>query len=560
MPGRKWRWSAFAALTIAAACTDVVPTAPNVNATRPLFNESDAAPASTGTSFCNPALIRVPALSSTTGSGPADLFPSSVDVSGIGAGAVKVTATVNAFTHTFAADIDMVLVGPTGVTVMLLSDAGANADFRNTTLTFDDGAVETVPAPPNNSVIPSGTYKPTYPEPDIVDVFPGGPRWPFGSSFEGFVGTDPNGTWQLYVVDDASSDVGVIAEGWCVTITTTTQDGAPTADIGGPYVGDEGSLITFNGSGSTDPDDDIVSYAWTFGDEATGTGPNPQHAYADNGTYLVKLVVTDEDGASNEASTTVTVNNVAPQVTGITLPSAPIAVGTPITIGATFADVGAGDAHTATFDLDQGGATAVGTVVESGGSGSASASVTYTEAGVYTIRVSVTDDDNESGSRSSAVDVPAYIVVYDPSAGFVTGGGWIGSPENAYVADPSLAGMATFGFVATYVQGANTPSGNTEFWFHAGALNFTSTSYDWLVVAGTKAKYKGEGTVNGAGGYGFMLTAIDGDKNDNGGSDAFRIKIWDLATGAVVYDNKRGEEDDSDASTVLGGGSIVVHK
>jgi hypothetical protein len=79
------------------------------------------------------------------------------------------------------------------------------------------------------------------------------------------------------------------------------------------------------------------------------------------------------------------------------------------------------------------------------------------------------------------------------------------------------------------------------------------------VVAGTKAQYKGKGTINGAGTYGFMLSAIDDGKGDK-----FRIKIWDIATGSVVYDNLVGKPDDTDlttySSTIISGGSIVVHK
>ncbi len=104
---------------------------------------------------------------------------------------------------------------------------------------------------------------------------------------------------------------------------------------------------------------------------------------------------------------------------------------------------------------------------------------TFTAAGVYNVTMTVTDDDGGSGSAV------IMIVVYDPSAGFVTGGGWINSPAGAYAADPTLTGKATFGFVAKYQKGANLPSGNTEFQFKVGNLNFKSTSYEWLVVAGT---------------------------------------------------------------------------
>jgi hypothetical protein len=169
----------------------------------------------------------------------------------------------------------------------------------------------------------------------------------------------------------------------------------------------------------------------------------------------------------------------------------------------------------------------------------------------------VTVTDNQGAAAELSYQ---YIVVYDPSAGFVTGGGWINSPAGAYMADPTLTGKANFGFVAKYQHGANTPNGQTQFGFHVAGLDFQSTSYDWLVVAGAKAKFKGSGTINGSGDYGFMLTAIDGQVNGGGGLDKFRIKIWDKATGSVIYDNQMGAPDDGDAATVIQGGSIVIHK
>ncbi len=126
------------------------------------------------------------------------------------------------------------------------------------------------------------------------------------------------------------------------------------------------------------------------------------------------------------------------------------------------------------------------------------------------------------------------------------------------MADPALTGKATFGFIAKYQKGANVPTGNTEFQFKAGNLNFKSTSYDWLVIAGARAQYKGTGTINGAGSYQFMLTAIDGQVAGGGGVDKFRIKIWDAD--GIVYDNKMGADDTGNDSTALGGGSIVIHK
>jgi hypothetical protein len=181
----------------------------------------------------------------------------------------------------------------------------------------------------------------------------------------------------------------------------------------------------------------------------------------------------------------------------------------------------------------------------------------YPVAGVHEICVNGTDDPGNTGEFECT-----FLAVYDPSAGFVTGGGWIDSPEGAYVAAPELTGKASFGFVSRYKKGATTPTGTTEFQFKAGDLNFHSNSYEWLVVAGARAMFKGVGTINGVGNFGFMLTAIDGAINGGGGVDKFRIKIWDLDSASgeeIVYDNQMGDNDTEDVTTGLGGGSIVIH-
>ncbi len=162
--------------------------------------------------------------------------------------------------------------------------------------------------------------------------------------------------------------------------------------------------------------------------------------------------------------------------------------------------------------------------------------------GIYDVCLTVND-----GTVNSDPDC-TIVVVYDPSGGFVTGGGWIDSPVNADYQYMQVGGKATFGFVAKYKKGANVPDGNTEFQFKAGDLNFHSSSYEWLVVAGNTAQFKGEGTINDEGSYKFVISADD----DN--PDTFRIKIWYEEIGAevVVYDNGSQQS--------LGGGSIVVHK
>jgi len=245
-------------------------------------------------------------------------------------------------------------------------------------------------------------------------------------------------------------------------------------------------------------------------------------------------------------------SNAAPEITSLSAPLEPVRVGTPVEAQAQFTDTDIEDRHTAIWDWGDG---VVEEVSVGDGAREVVGSHSYAAAGVYTIRLTIVDAAGASAGASFD-----YVVVYDPEGGFVTGGGWINSPAGAYAPDPTLSGRANFGFVSKYKKGADVPTGNTEFQFKVANLNFRSESYDWLVVAGAKAQYKGTGTINGAGSYGFMLTAIDGQVNGGGGVDKFRIKIWDKGTGQVVYDNQMGADDKADPTTAIGGGSIVIHK
>jgi hypothetical protein len=241
-----------------------------------------------------------------------------------------------------------------------------------------------------------------------------------------------------------------------------------------------------------------------------------------------------------------------PVVGPIAAPVAPIPVNTSITASASFVETGT-LTHHAVFNWGD-GTSSGGTVTDGDGSGAVTGTHLYAAAGVYTITLTVTDQYGGTGQS-----VYEFVVVFDPGAGFVTGGGWINSPSGAYAADPTLTGRANFGFVSRYQKGATVPSGNSEFQFQAGNLNFKSTSYDWLVIAGPQAKYKGSGSINGAGDFGFLLSAVDGVVNGGGSTDKFRIKIWNKSTGAVIYDNLMGGTDDATATTVIAGGDIMIH-
>ena len=336
--------------------------------------------------------------------------------------------------------------------------------------------------------------------------------------------------------------------------TSIIPNQPPTADAGGPYSGSEGSPILLDASNSSDPDGDSLQFRWDFDNDGTwdtawSSAPTTAHTWDDDWSGLV--VVEVSDGALTDTDTaSVTVNNVAPTVGAITAPVDPVEVNTQINATADFTDPGVLDTHTAIWDWGD-NSTLPGNI----SNGTVSGSHEYAEAGVYTVKVTVTDDDGGAGESP----LFQYVVIYDPDGGFVTGGGWIDSPEGAYTANPDLTGKANFGFVSKYKKGADIPTGNTQFVFRVADLNFHSTVYQWLVVAGAQAKFKGDGIINGSGDYGFMLTAVDGQVNGGGDVDKFRIKIWDKSTDAVVYDNQMGADDDGADATELGGGSIVIH-
>ncbi len=117
--------------------------------------------------------------------------------------------------------------------------------------------------------------------------------------------------------------------------------------------------------------------------------------------------------------------------------------------------------------------------------------------GVYDACVRGTDAKLNIGAYACS-----YVVVYDPSGRFVTGGGWIQSSPGFCTLTAlceSAQGKANFGFVSKYTKGATVPSGRTQFEFSAGQLDFSSTAYEWLVVGGPLAQFKGSGTINGLG-------------------------------------------------------------
>lgn len=142
-------------------------------------------------------------------------YPSIIDVAGLTGTVQKVTVTLSNLSHPWPGDIDGLLVGPEGQSTMLMSDAGGDS-ASGVTLTFDDDAP--LPLPLYDALV-SGTYKPTNYEGNdgTNEVFAAPvPAGPYGTNLAVFNGTNPNGSWKLFVRDDEGQLSGRIAGGWSV--------------------------------------------------------------------------------------------------------------------------------------------------------------------------------------------------------------------------------------------------------------------------------------------------------------------------------------------------------
>lgn len=278
------------------------------------------------------------------------------------------------------------------------------------------------------------------------------------------------------------------------------------------------------------------------------------------GEHTVIYTAVDASGNEQKASFTVTVTNLAPVVSLIVAPVAPVHVSAAVAVQISFDDTnltGAvlnwGDGRTSHYGESTG---EVLTLAEDKLIGNH----TYAAAGFYKLTVTLTD----ACGVTSAPAVYEYVTIFNPNAGFVTGGGWFESPKGAYTplnsTDADVTGKATYSFVAKY-KGTSVVEGNTQFHFAAGNLRFKSSSYEAmrLIVMGGEVNYKGKGTINGEGEYNFLLSATDGQFAGATGADKVRMKIWDAKTNELVYDNQPSSTEAAVSATVINGGSIVVH-
>ncbi len=201
-------------------------------------------------------------------SGPASPYPSEIVVSGLTEPVALVRVRLNGLSHELSTqEFDILLVAPTGETVLLMSDVGALAPVSGLNLVFDDDAPAMTFA-----ALSSGTYAPTNLNDGIgTDGFdPPAPAGPYGGTLAAFRGKDANGTWKLFVMDDTGGDAGAIASwaleifvGTCVTSTADSGAGSLRLAITTANSNPDVSTICFL-IPDGDPGHDAMAGTWTI--------------------------------------------------------------------------------------------------------------------------------------------------------------------------------------------------------------------------------------------------------------------------------------------------------
>ena len=216
------------------------------------------------------------------------------------------------------------------------------------------------------------------------------------------------------------------------------QNLPPEADLNnnGPINEGDSASVSFSNAFDYSSADTAAGFHYAFdcnGDSlaaetyaGSGTSDSTSYAFADNSSFDVTGRIMDKDDGFDEWATTVTVNIVAPTLNAINVDTALVPVNTAINASADFTDPGTLDMHAALWDWGDG--ATVGTITQGAGSGSVMTSHSSSVPGVYTVKLIVTDSDLADSNE----EVYQYVVVYDPTGGFVTGGGLrIDSPADA---------------------------------------------------------------------------------------------------------------------------------
>lgn len=173
-------------------------------------------------SFANTNALSIP----SADAGAASPYPSPIEVAGDIGSVVLAEATLDRLSHTFPSNLDVLLAGPQGQSVVVMSDVGGGTDVSNVTLTFGDNFFSSL----TSAAIESGVYFAS--NIGTGDVFPAPASTNNrGTNLAVFAGTSPTGTWSLFVVDDSTGDGGSLA-GWSVAMVL--DSGLVTEDVPPP--------------------------------------------------------------------------------------------------------------------------------------------------------------------------------------------------------------------------------------------------------------------------------------------------------------------------------------
>lgn len=192
-------------------------------------------------------------------------------------------------------------------------------DFETITVTVNEVNVAPILGAIGSKIVTVGstlTFTPTATDSDVppntlcFSIDAGSPPGVTMSCLSGvFMWTPSLGQVGTYAITVRVTDNGLppLSDSETITVTVVPQANAPTANAGGPYSGIVNSAVNFDGTGSSDPNGDALTYAWNFGDGGTGSGATPLHTYTAPGTYAVTLRVTDPTGNLDDDATTATI-------------------------------------------------------------------------------------------------------------------------------------------------------------------------------------------------------------------------------------------------------------
>lgn len=186
-----------------------------------------------------------------------------------------------------------------------------------------------------------------------------------------------------------------------VTITVSPANVSPSASI--DITSGGGLLLNFDAGNSTDSDGTISSYAWDFGDSSSSTGETTSHTYSADGTYTIVLTVTDDNGATDTDSQTVSISTTSLNTFPVASFTSSVSSGTaPLSVDFDASSSTDSDGTIASYAWDYGDSTS--------GTGSTSTHI-FVTAGTYTVTLSIVDDDGGTDTAQTT------IVVSNPSSG-----------------------------------------------------------------------------------------------------------------------------------------------